>query len=450
MSDLMSNMININARVAQAAPAKLATDKNSEKTDKKEQSNTTRYLLLGAAAAAAIAVAGIYIARSRKMPRAHLNKAPQTPHAPKPEPQPKPIVPEKPTIEQIEQIKQSEYLKQTIEEFKQTGKFENGRAILNNGENFDGQLTNQCKDGSKFVLEYKNGLVRSVKRFNGEEQVFEKAFTYNKNGNLREINKNGKKTAEFLYDENGKKFLFHRTEDNMHYFFKPDGKTLDYYNQGKSGFNYTDKNGVEHQYTLRHNELTEDMFTYPDGSEGLTLISGQRRFDTSWQEQNPILAKRYKGGHSFEKIMEDMKLADWAFSGSISYRAGNFSQNYDHTWTIARVHGFDKNMKRFKYYRIASSSENLKIRNIIYEDKNIVKLVTKEGKLLGKYNLKTKKFSELNDVTAEELRTELDKINAAGQKVKEKVTELYTLQRKDTFYSTKLKILENHEINKIN
>lgn len=111
---------------------------------------------------------------------------------------------------------------------------------MNNGEIFTGQLTNERKDGSKFLLEYKDGLVRSVKKLNGEEQVFEKTFSYNQNGQIRTISRNGKETAEFLYDEQGRKFVFRRFEDNMHYFFNKEGK-LDHAIDMKKMNYYKDK-----------------------------------------------------------------------------------------------------------------------------------------------------------------------------------------------------------------
>lgn len=445
MADLLSKMTVNKIPTAQTAPVKAPVQPKTSQSEEKSESNMTKKILLGAAAAAAIAVAGIYIVKSRKKPSSLTHQKPASSVNPEPIPPKTPAAPETPVVEQI---KTAEHTKQTIEEFKQTGKFIKGKAVMNNGEIFTGQLTNERKDGSKFLLEYKDGLVRSVKKLNGEEQVFEKTFSYNQNGQIRTISKNGKETAEFLYDEQGRKFVFRRFEDNMHYFFNKDGKLDHAIDMKKVDSQYTDSNGVGHCFDLRHNKEMKYTKEYPDGHDENICVSGHRFFDESWVEQNSELAKKYKQKYHVEKG-ESIKQEN-AFSTGINYAYDNYGKNFDNSYQIKKVVSVDKNMKRHKSYILAHFPADIKIKRVNHNDKKILELCADWSgeKVLGKYNIETKEFTELNGITAEEAKTQLDKIFEAAKLIKEKVLELYKLQRKENLYWGKLKEVRGLDINK--
>lgn len=428
-----------NVQTVQTAPTKAIAQIKPEQFDEKSESNMTKKVLLGATALAAIAVAGIYIAKSRRNPKnltsqkpAGLAK-PESKRPKTPEATVQTVKPEPPKAK-------PEYTKQTLEEFKKTGKFENGKAITNKGEVFNGQLTNESKDGSKFVLEYKDGLVRSVKKLNGEEQVFEKTFAYNPYGQIRSISKNGKETAEFLYDEQGRKFVFRRFEDNMHYFFNKDGK-LDHAIDMKKAYSYVDSNGISYGYELNHNRKLFSQIASPDGKIEETFVIGSRFFNSSWVGEHPKLAEKYKGKYHWE-MGQNIKQED-AISFQTIYRYSNYGENWDNTYQISRVIDVDKNMKRHKSYCFRHFPNDIKIKCINHNEKKILELCADSNgkKILGRYNIETGEFTDLNGITAEEAKTQLDKIFEAGKLLKEKVLELYKAQRKENLYWSRLDYL---------
>lgn len=446
MADLLTKMTVNKIPTTQTAPVKAPVQPKTSQSEEKSESNMTKKILLGAAAAAAIAVAGIYIVKSRKKPSSLTHQKPASSVNPEPIPPKTPAAPETPVVEQI---KTAEHTKQTIEEFKQTGKFIKGKAVMNNGEIFTGQLTNERKDGSKFLLEYKDGLVRSVKKLNGEEQVFEKTFSYNQNGQIRTISKNGKETAEFLYDEQGRKFVFRRFEDNMHYFFNKEGK-LDHAIDMKKMNYYKDKNGTDHNYQFFHNKETQYQQFHADNTTETTYATGQRYMDKSWAEQHPELAEKYKQKYHWLKREEIESTSAFTTGSSYAYNNYSANRNFDIEYRIRKIIDVDKNMNRSKYYCIEHLPEDIKIKRINHNNKKILELCEDRSgeKVLGKYNIETKEFTDLNGITAEEAKTQLDKIFEAAKLIKEKVLELYKLQRKENLYWGKLKEVRGLDINK--
>ena len=53
-------------------------------------------------------------------------------------------------------------LKETFESFKSQGKFEGGKAVLNDGTLLTGKLVHQVENGEKVILEYKDGLLVNI------------------------------------------------------------------------------------------------------------------------------------------------------------------------------------------------------------------------------------------------------------------------------------------------
>ena len=98
----------------------------------------------------------------------------------------------KPKKSTIEETKVNEIIKETIESFKTKGKFDKGKALLNNGTPFTGELTHTTKDGSQIVMKYQNGILQSSKKIKDKQEIYSKLYTKNTDGNnYVTITKNG-------------------------------------------------------------------------------------------------------------------------------------------------------------------------------------------------------------------------------------------------------------------
>lgn len=87
-----------------------------------------------------------------------------------------------------------------VNAFREAGnKFEKGKAILADGTKYTGNITSECKDGSKIVMEYVDGVLqKSTKTAKDGTKVFDKAYTWAEDGLIKEVKKNG----ETILDEN--------------------------------------------------------------------------------------------------------------------------------------------------------------------------------------------------------------------------------------------------------
>ncbi len=102
----------------------------------------------------------------------------------------------KPKKSPIEETRANEIIKGTIESFKTKGKFDKGKALLNNGTPFSGILTHTTKDGSQIVMKYQNGVLQSSKKIKDNKEVYSKSYitdgnkyiNITKNGNTERIN----------------------------------------------------------------------------------------------------------------------------------------------------------------------------------------------------------------------------------------------------------------------
>ncbi len=75
----------------------------------------------------------------------------------------------------------------TVDAFKQGGnKFVKGKAITSTGESFTGSITHQTKDGKNIVSEYENGLIKKSTKYDGENILSQKEYSY-EDGNLKRV-----------------------------------------------------------------------------------------------------------------------------------------------------------------------------------------------------------------------------------------------------------------------
>ncbi len=83
-------------------------------------------------------------------------------------------------------------IEETIGSFKTKGKFDKGKALLNNGTPFTGELTHTTKDGSQIVMKYQNGILQSSKKIKDKQEIYSKLYTKHTDGNnYVTITKNG-------------------------------------------------------------------------------------------------------------------------------------------------------------------------------------------------------------------------------------------------------------------
>lgn len=86
-----------------------------------------------------------------------------------------------------------------LDVFKKEGKFNQGKAILADGTKYTGNIISECKDGSKVVMEYVDGVLqKSTKTAKDGTKIFDKAYTWAEDGLIKEVKKNG----ETILDEN--------------------------------------------------------------------------------------------------------------------------------------------------------------------------------------------------------------------------------------------------------
>lgn len=96
------------------------------------------------------------------------------------------------TKNKIKPTKVNEIIKETIGSFKTKGKFDKGKALLNNGTPFTGELTHTTKDGSQIVMKYQNGILQSSKKIKDKQEIYSKLYTKHTDGNnYVTITKNG-------------------------------------------------------------------------------------------------------------------------------------------------------------------------------------------------------------------------------------------------------------------
>lgn len=215
MADLIAGMQNYSIPYAKApSPSKnnqpSSGTVSSVKQPGKEITTTTKVLI--GTGLTALAAAGIYLAtRGKKI----INTAP---------------------------VKEAAL--QTIDNFKSIGKFVKGKAITNSGENFTGLLTKDLKDGTKLVLNYKDGILQSSSKLKGETEIYEKIFAHNEKGVLTNVIKNGENVFNKTISPYGKitaigtngGYVKNTAKNVMKVFSGFDKRTNYFYKNGKRVF----------------------------------------------------------------------------------------------------------------------------------------------------------------------------------------------------------------------
>ena len=127
----------------------------------------------------------------------------------------------------------------SLVDFKKNGKFVKGKALLNDGTNFSGEIINTKKDGTKIIMEYENGVIKQSTKFKGEKVEWVKEYKLDNEllqitksdesyliydtKNKRIIERNG---LEYTYNQEGKLQLLTERRGNLNTLFYPDGKTV--------------------------------------------------------------------------------------------------------------------------------------------------------------------------------------------------------------------------------
>lgn len=237
-----------------AAQNKSVEHNNTESSDK-DLSKSAK-LMIGADAVAVAIAAGIIIAKRARLPKGPKTEPSIKPDVnlevkPKPEVKPntdsinpktaeKPVEPVK-TEEvelDIETLKLELYEKATpLKEFKEIGKFENGKAILNSGEPFNGNMALEKENHRQILLEYKDGVITESTTIHSKS-IIESIKRYD-NRILKEIGHPNDGIETYSRDKDGnrvitdigKKFYTKEPYETITKISKQDGnviKTCDY------------------------------------------------------------------------------------------------------------------------------------------------------------------------------------------------------------------------------
>lgn len=401
-------------------------------TNKKKGMNTTTKVLIGTGLTA-LAAAGIYLAtRGKKVINPVAAQTTVT--------VPTPV---------------AEAVSQTIDKFKSIGKFVKGKAITNSGENFTGLLTKELKDGSKLVLDYKDGILQTSSKLKGEAKIFEKIFTHNEKGVLTNVVKNGenifnkqffqngdmlvkgsKSKIYSAFDEQGKLYGRFIDIDNggrvVKNIYKPDGSVIKQVkiNKLKGTFEsqYVNKDG---QNVIMTNQQGGDMIQYLNRcDDGQVLINGTpRALNMNLDEQ----------------VLNNMKEK----YGSIYHRAGltdntlltsslpkDVKMSYENEFLLM---GTDKpNFSIVKDVKLKTDGTRVvrydsairkDPRHIVREKGSDVLQLFDKDKQIGLYNTKTKQFSSLDGITEGEAKKYIDEISEYTQKLKGHILEGYQTER---------------------
>lgn len=102
-----------------------------------------------------------------------------------------------------------------IDAFKQAGnKFEKGVAKLANGENYTGKLTQQLNDGKVLIREYRNGVLQTAKKMDGEVVLVGKRYEYDDFGLSKITDVNGGRSI-FTVDRCGAEITYITDENTI-------------------------------------------------------------------------------------------------------------------------------------------------------------------------------------------------------------------------------------------
>lgn len=224
----------------------------------------------------------------------------------------------KPT-KRIDEIKEL-----SIKAFKEAGnKFDKCKAVLADGTKYTGNITSECKDGSKVVMEYVDGVLqKSTKTAKDGSRVFDKAYFYTKDGSLEKI-----EDGFFFNNTIWKKVISNEKiqvktyrPDRYHYYIldKNSGKLLEHSCNNREEkvidriktihskkYIYSDEGILKYQI-LNHNNNDEKILLefYPDGKTIKTIVDTGKTaiYDEKGELLYKLVDKGYGTTYSGKKI----------------------------------------------------------------------------------------------------------------------------------------------------
>lgn len=360
MADLIAGMSNAYPKSYSVySPNTKPVQTPQTQTNKKQGMSTTTKVLIGTGLTA-LAAAGIYLAtRGKKV----INPvAAQT------------------TVTVPTQV--SEAVSQTIDKFKSLGKFVKGKAITNTGENFTGLLTKELKDGSKLVLNYKDGILQTSSKLKGETKIFEKIFTHNEKGVLTNVVKNGENIFNKQFFQNGDMFV-KGSKSKIYSAFDEQGKLY-------------------------------GRFIDIDG--GKRVIKNIYKPDDSVIKQVKI--DKLKGTFESRYVNKDVKMSYENEFSLLGTDKPNFS--------IVKDVKLKTDGTRVVRYDSAIRKDP---RHIVRENGSDVLQLFNNDRQIGLYNTKTKQFSSLDGITEGDAKKYIDEISEYTQKLKGHILESYQTER---------------------
>ena len=398
--------------------------KPQENIEKKKLINhefTTTEKVIGGLSALTLLGVGIYAAvKKGKAPKRIKTPEPEikTPHT-EPQPEIKPTKPEpaaeKPIAQEVEEVVEKTFSEQkadlvktaiSIEDFKQIGKFENGKAILNNGEPFTGQVLTKVKNGKKLdtnqLWEYKDGVLQegtTLRIFpSGRIEPFEN-YKY-ENGKLIEhmYFDNGEpyQTAKYFkdLDNNRIKEIFRINGDGTLKFKKRftyigSNTISEFYTENSILRKVKDKNGITRAFiedrktgniTPLDNKF-EEIFKGPDGVPKYKIFHGYNTEGQPFQYveiygkdgKTPVIFSNEQITRFEVKVPKGQKQDDIMYNRA-TYNIEKNEINITHTGSMGLFEDFD-----------VTSKGNI----ITIKDRNFHGGVNSPDVKVGTYNIET-------------------------------------------------------------
>ena len=256
------NSVSLNRQVMVNRSPKFTSNPTDIKTEtqKNKEDDKSTLLWAGLAGLAAIAVAGVVYGVTRG--RGSSNPVTQSVEKP------------------AEQIKEM-----AIDMFKKAGnKFEKGKAITANKTPYTGTLTHINKDGNKFVMEYKDGILqKSAKLGNDGKTVSEKIYTYGSDNKISKIIDNNVEIYSkeidldkhlIIIKSNGKNAIYDADSKKI---LRANGKDYYYDKQGKLKYTRDDNSYITEYYPNGKIKFSQDEFGakfYNEKGEELAYYRG--------------------------------------------------------------------------------------------------------------------------------------------------------------------------------
>lgn len=338
----------------------------------------------------------------------------------------------------------SNIVENTIEKFREKGKFDKGKALLNDGSTYSGNIVVNRKDGSKILLEYKNGVIQKSTKSNGSAIDWQKTWEYLDNDSHKILDKDGEEIFRktFFSDENMTQTISHERKEHK-------GCSMLYDNSNKR---IAKKDGLDYIYTdggvlksLKGGPYVNTIF-YPDGKTVRCKAVRKGREIAQYQfynngeveaiiSPNTIIYPQKKLYVRHEVVCNPPhELADEVFGYPTSKTLTNFC-SYENGMILTG----EMTAQTLRYKKGAKDIYlSFKHPNISFElfpqDKNIIN-ITRNG-CQAKYNIKTDKIEVITgDWTEEDLRQIISEYKT---KTKEYISQYRTAHRDYLKYTNEI------------